>query len=155
MAYHQDRKMADYSFEWTRKLTLALIELYREEPFLWDPTHEDYKNRNLKFKTYKRIADRLRVYYPACNQDEVRKRIQSLRCQHRREMKLEKEHAINPDVGDDDVYHPKLWCYQHLKFLNGEEIDAETKFYYELQMEQVRILELSLTADIMPFYSYQ
>ena len=47
-----DPHVAKVSFEWTKTLTLQLIELYRDWPCLWKVKCDLYRNRNEKCKAY-------------------------------------------------------------------------------------------------------
>lgn len=55
--------------EWTNEKTLALIELYRSQPCLWDPKSKLYKLMNKKQDAWKDIAAEL-----DCDEIEVKKK---------------------------------------------------------------------------------
>lgn len=43
--------------EWSDDMSLKLIEIYRDKPVLWDPTHMDYKLTKKKVDVWRCIAD--------------------------------------------------------------------------------------------------
>ena len=133
MSELRDPKQKLGPFEFGRKLTLALIQLYRESPCLWDKTHRHYKNTKVTFDAIQAIKNKLCLYNPEITENEIRRRIKTLRGQYRRELNAEEEDAQKSDRRPDDVFEPKLWCYKHLKFLSGEEADIQNNFLDDLQ----------------------
>lgn len=59
--------------EWTREQTLMLIELYREQPVLWDATKPDYKDRAKKSDAWKTLSDAMGI-----DRAEVERKMRSL-----------------------------------------------------------------------------
>ena len=150
MASYRDRESEQLGpFEWTRELTINLIELYKGYPCLWNPNHPYYRNRKINFAAYKAIASKLVDYNNEITVDEIRKRIQTLRCQYRRETKAEREHYQDSDRGPDCVFVPKLWCYKYLRFWSGDDpyVDPNLCPDLETDNQKVRIL-----CRAQPFY---
>ncbi|XP_018016388.1 uncharacterized protein LOC108673117 isoform X2 [Hyalella azteca] len=106
---------------WTHSLVERLIDLYRDHECLWRVTSKKYKNRIAKEKAMVKIVGVLRNFCAQVTVAEVRKKIHTLRSQFHREMKLIRE-STESGAGADQMYTPKLWCFESLMFIN--DIDA-------------------------------
>lgn len=96
--------------EWTKENTERLIEQYREKAVLWDPQHNEYKNRNKKQDGWADLASDFEG-----NVDEVEKKVRMLIGQFQRELKKGKS-----GDGADAPYKTK-WIYFHsLLFLKDK-----------------------------------
>ena len=73
--------------KWTSEATRLLIELYREEQCLWNVMTVEYKNRYKKSASLRRIAKHMSGTGVSFNVESVRKNIDTLRNQHRRELR--------------------------------------------------------------------
>ena len=86
---------------WERKETLMLIQLYRQNPRLWNIKTDVYKDRNKRVAAINKIRAELQESGLSANASEVKKKIESVRCQYRRELrKLEKSKRLG--AGADD-----------------------------------------------------
>ncbi|KAG8297667.1 hypothetical protein J6590_030176 [Homalodisca vitripennis] len=56
--------------EWPRERVFKLIELYREQTVLWDPTCREFKDKNLKNSAWTEIALAMKL-----SRSEVSKRV--------------------------------------------------------------------------------
>ncbi|XP_036339701.1 uncharacterized protein LOC118749015 isoform X7 [Rhagoletis pomonella] len=72
-----------------RKFVIELIKVYQSLPPLWDITNKDYHNRAVKNKKYDILLAKYRERYPDADRDDVKRRINSLRSNFRRESKRE------------------------------------------------------------------
>ena len=73
--------------KWTREATRLLIELYREEQCLWNVMTVVYRNRDKKSASLRRIAEHMSGTGVSFSVENVRKKIDTLRNQHRRELR--------------------------------------------------------------------
>lgn len=69
---------------WEYNDVLALIEMYREAPELWDIEHSDYHNLRIGEKIYRSMASRFNK-----SSYDVKAKIKSLRCMYLRQHKKE------------------------------------------------------------------
>lgn len=121
-------------FEWTKALTLHLIELYRQRPCLWNVKCEEYRNRDAKYKAYEELYNDVKSLDPLCTVEIVKKKLNTLRSQYRKEVK-QISTSKKSGASADDVYLPKLWCFNHLKFLN----DGESQSVATSNMDPVEV----------------
>ncbi|XP_071529508.1 uncharacterized protein [Panulirus ornatus] len=109
------------SCHWDRRETLLLIDLYRQNPCLWNVRAEVYKDRNKRVAAINNITAELQKSGLSKSglsviTSEVKKKIESIRSQFGRELrKLEK--SKKSGVGADEIYTPTLWCFDDLCFL--------------------------------------
>lgn len=93
------------------------IETYEGLPVLWNPTDANYKN---KIKRNAALARLLSVYgqcKPGATIADVRRKINTLRSNYRKELKRI-EDSKRSGTGADDVYSPTSWVFHALKFIN-------------------------------------
>ncbi|KAG5873300.1 hypothetical protein JTB14_008966 [Gonioctena quinquepunctata] len=103
---------------WTTDQAVRLIELYENHPCLYNAKSKNYHNRNLKAKALTEISDGLKELFPDKPFTEalIKAKIHTLRSQFMSELnKIKKTEASG--ASPDDIYQPKLWCYQSLQFL--------------------------------------
>lgn len=75
--------------QWERAHVLKFIDLYRTREILWDPTHEHRFDRTLKYNALLEISQIMN-----CSVDDLRKKIENLQAQLRREkLKMRKFRA--------------------------------------------------------------
>ena len=67
---------------WNREVTNQLINLYQDNPCLWDVKAPDYRDKLKRKFVIKLISETVH-----CSEKDVEKRIVSLRAQHRREQR--------------------------------------------------------------------
>ena len=62
-------------FEWTKALTLQLIELYRDHPCLYQIKSDAYKDRNKKTKAYAELLANIKIVNPMCSLEILKKKL--------------------------------------------------------------------------------
>lgn len=98
----------------------SFIATYEELPVLWNPTDVNYKN---KIKRNAALAKLLPIYNkckPGATTSDVRRKINTLRCNYRKELK-KIEDSKRSGAGTDDIYSPSSWVFHALKFINNFE----------------------------------
>ena len=136
------------SCHWDRRETLLLIELYRQNPCLWNIKANVYKNRNKRVADINKITAELQKSGLCVIASEVRKKIDSIRSQYRRELrKVEK--SKKSGVGADDIYTPTLWCFDNLCFFSDGDSLRESVSSMDSQVSHMPDLNTCvLPADI-------
>ncbi|XP_018011027.1 uncharacterized protein LOC108668349 [Hyalella azteca] len=107
--------------EWSKDHSRLFIRLYEKHPCLWKLKSDAYKDRGAKSQAYKDIIENMKHVVPGISVPIIKRKINTLRGQFRREVRLmlaSRETAMLPE----QMYQPKLWCYNHLLFL-GEDDD--------------------------------
>ncbi|XP_036398542.1 uncharacterized protein LOC118787181 [Megalops cyprinoides] len=95
---------------WTETQDEELIELWRKQKCLFDPTIESYHNKKRKYDKWKKIAGQL-----GRNVDEVRKRATSLRTMYGKLL-----HSDSPGDCEAKPYTGRQrWLMRKLDFLQG------------------------------------
>lgn len=54
--------------------------------------------------------------------EEIKNKIHTLRSQFRKDIRNIKQ-SSKSGSGSDDIYHPKLWCFDDLQFLQDGDMD--------------------------------
>ncbi|XP_050502839.1 uncharacterized protein LOC114332164 [Diabrotica virgifera virgifera] len=99
--------------EWSKELTTRLIELFREQRVLWDPTFMDFKNRNKKHDAWTEIAAEVKT-----DTSEVEKKMRMLIGQFQRELKKGKS-------GDEvDAHYKTKWLFFNMLFFLKDKNEA-------------------------------
>lgn len=105
------------NIEWTKAATLQLIDLIKQHPSLWQVHNKNYKNKTVRSASLnavvKELMDAMKCVITAA---DIMKKLHTLRSQYRREMK-EVKASQKSGAGTDDLYVPKLWCFDALTFL--------------------------------------
>ncbi|CAH2105932.1 unnamed protein product [Euphydryas editha] len=91
------------------------ILTFESLPVLWDPNHPHYTNKYKRNKALLRLVPILKKTKPDATTIDVKKKINSIRSNYRRE--LRKVLATQEPGDDDDVYKPKIWYFPYLDFL--------------------------------------
>ncbi|XP_045132262.1 uncharacterized protein LOC123516724 [Portunus trituberculatus] len=103
--------------QWSRQDTAWIIDMYRQKPCLWNIKSADYKDRNKRVTALTAITREIEKKYASVTIADIKKKLDCLRNQYRREMR-QMENSRKSGAGTDDVYSPKLWCFDELSFLN-------------------------------------
>ncbi|XP_017052281.1 uncharacterized protein LOC108095624 isoform X3 [Drosophila ficusphila] len=93
------------------EIMVEFISCYRHFTALWDSRSADYLSKQKKDPGYQELLKILRRVNGGCSLQDVKRKINSLRCCYRREIK--KVHASS-DIG----YKPRLWWFHLMEFLN-------------------------------------
>ena len=109
-------------FEWSREHVIRLVDFYRELPALWNVRHKDHKNKHFLQLGYEQLELKMQETIPEITCDQIKKKIHTLHNQLNREYKLFRE-SNRSGAGVDDVYKPKLWCFDILKFIKENDND--------------------------------
>lgn len=102
-----------------REIMKEFINIYRNEPCLWEIKSKDYRDRNKKAAAYDKLIQQYRKLESKANRDVIVKKLNILRTNYRKE-KRKVEESNRSRSGTNDVYVPKLWYYNLLKFLNDD-----------------------------------
>ncbi|CAK1578712.1 unnamed protein product [Parnassius mnemosyne] len=92
------------------------IILLETLPELWNPRHKYYTNKYKRQARYEKLLDVYKKIKPQATVEDVRKKINSLRSNFRRELKkiaLSKRSG----AGVDDLYTPRTKTFKQLGFL--------------------------------------
>lgn len=105
---------------------VEFIDLLRENESLWNIKSKDYYNREKKNKSYDILIAKVKEVKSDATREDVAKKINNLRSSMRKEYKKVKQ-SIKSEASE--VYQPKLWYYEQMKFLldlrNSGKKDAE------------------------------
>jgi hypothetical protein len=96
----------------------SFTEIYETLPELWNPADPSYMNKHKR-----NVAlDKLLVVYketkPEATRADVRKKINSLPTNFRKELK-KIETSKRSGTGTDEVYQPNSWVFHALQFLRA------------------------------------
>ncbi|XP_045446733.1 uncharacterized protein LOC123654921 [Melitaea cinxia] len=91
------------------------ILMFESLPVLWDPNHPYYTNKYKRHTALLRLVPILKRTKPDATTIDVKKKINSIRSNYRRE--LRKVLATQDPGDDDEVYEPKIWYFPYLDFL--------------------------------------
>jgi len=92
------------------------IEKFESLSQLWnqkDPSYTNKKARNRGFDQLKEIYSKIK---PNCTRDNVKRKINTLRCNYRKELR-----KIEYSKSGDCVYKPSSWVFYCLQFLSRME----------------------------------
>ncbi|KAL0840718.1 hypothetical protein ABMA28_015906 [Loxostege sticticalis] len=96
------------------------ILTYEAIPELWDTTNPHYTNKYRRNENLAKLLPILNKMKPNATLEDVKKKINSLRSNYRREIKkimASKESGAR----EDEIYVPKIWYFPYLHFLNKME----------------------------------
>ncbi|KAM3912758.1 uncharacterized protein RB166_018200 isoform 1-T2 [Leptodactylus fuscus] len=96
------------------------IDMYRSFPCLWNVKISDYSNKQKRLKAYESMVNLCRSVCPSANIQFVKHKIANLRTVFKKEfnkVQVSKKTATS----DEDVYVPRLWYFDLLKFTIGQE----------------------------------
>ncbi|XP_066141387.1 uncharacterized protein [Euwallacea fornicatus] len=107
-----------------------LIATFKNNPVLWDKNHLKYKSRDARSVAMDELLTVTREYYPEANTDFVRTKLENMRNAFRREHRKVQE-SKNKSENGENLHIPKLWYYNLLLFLVGEEATEEVHIYVD------------------------
>ncbi|KAL0879884.1 hypothetical protein ABMA27_002410 [Loxostege sticticalis] len=99
-----------------REFILAVIELYRNRPCLWQVSHDDYHNKHAKDAALNELLQLFKTKDESSNLDTVKKKIASMRNCFKKEFNKVKA-SLKSGVAAGDIHIPKLWYYNEMLFL--------------------------------------
>ncbi|XP_067637736.1 uncharacterized protein [Eurosta solidaginis] len=94
-----------------QKFTLEFIEIYQGLPALWDVNSVDYSDREYKNIQYQILLEKYKERYPHANINDVKKKINCLRTNYRRDIRRGPPYA--------------LFYFDKMNFLNGIQISSK------------------------------
>lgn len=121
----------------SRKILLRqFIELYETLPELWDPTNPLYMKKNKRNLALDKLLVIFNKMKPNATRDDVRKKINTLRSNYRKELK--KMLALKRSgSGTEDIYEPSSWVFYALQFL--KKIEAPVSLNMPGNLQEVSI----------------
>lgn len=99
---------------------IEFIELYKNEPCLWQNKSKEYHDREMKLAAYENILEKMKKVDSKATIDTVKSKINTIRCTFEKELSKIKS-SQKSGSGVDDIYVPKLWYYNLLQFLIDQE----------------------------------
>ncbi|KAL0870104.1 hypothetical protein ABMA27_006260 [Loxostege sticticalis] len=87
-------------------------------PVLWDSTCPDYSNTKKRQKAMGQLVVIYRQIKPSAKLDDVRKKINSLRSNYRKELRKIENSKLSAE-SEEDVYKPSSWVFYAMQFLNS------------------------------------
>ncbi|XP_077297883.1 uncharacterized protein LOC143919440 [Arctopsyche grandis] len=99
--------------DWTNDCILKLLELYRDEPILWDPNHKYHKDRRRCHNAWIRLSDALQV--PVT---ELKKKKDSIMATYRSHLRKKKS------LTDED-YKPVWFAYEAMDAFLGQIVNTQ------------------------------
>ncbi|XP_068212540.1 uncharacterized protein [Palaemon carinicauda] len=96
------------------------IELYKSEPCLWKVKADEYHDRDKRNAAYRILAMKLKEIEPDADETLVKKKINSLRSNVRKEQR-KIESSMKSGASADNVYKPSLWYFKLFDFLKDQD----------------------------------
>lgn len=107
--------------EWNRDVTVLLINLYEMHPNLYNVSDTNYKIRTKRQESLKAIRAVLFENEYDFTIEDINKKIHGLRTQFFKEYGKIKKSTVS-GCGTEDIYVPKLWCFNLLHFLKNSNL---------------------------------
>lgn len=89
-------------------------------PMLWDKTHTHYSNKYKRTEALTQLLKILIKIKPGATTDDVKKKINVLRSNYRRDLKKIIS-SRRSGSGTDELYYPKSWTFEYMKFMDKHE----------------------------------
>lgn len=86
---------------------IEILQLYCQHTALWKVKSTEYSDRNLKNEAYKVLTEKYKEVDPSADKETVKKKINSLKTNYRKELK-KVEASKKSGTGPDDIYVPPL-----------------------------------------------
>lgn len=97
----------------------SFISKYREMRNLWEVKHPQYYAKHVRKSTLERLLAFVQATIPEATMETLLKKIGVLRNMYKREHKKIQE-SRRSGASADDVYVPRLWYYNQLRFLDDQ-----------------------------------
>ncbi|XP_075159633.1 uncharacterized protein LOC142232829 [Haematobia irritans] len=101
---------------WKKELVELLLLKYQEHENLYNVRDPAYLGRVKRSNSLFKISEELKEINKDVSVEAVKKKIHSLRTQYLKESR-EVGSSKRSGVGVEDVYEPKLWCFDQMEFL--------------------------------------
>ncbi|KAF0710560.1 MADF domain-containing protein [Aphis craccivora] len=95
--------------DWSNEFTLKFLELYQNEPIIWDPMHLYHKDRKQINDAWVRLSGQLE-----CPVTELKKKKDSLMATFRGHLR-KKTASIRSGAGVNDIYKPIWFAYEYME----------------------------------------
>lgn len=99
--------------EWSVAEVFKLLNLYRQFTCLWDIKSRNYKRNDMKRNAWQEIAKNMNK-----DEEEIKKKVKNLRCAYVAEKK-KVETSKKSGSSAEDIYHPHLYYYNEMSFLDS------------------------------------
>ncbi|KAL1513794.1 hypothetical protein ABEB36_003155 [Hypothenemus hampei] len=110
----------------SREFISDFLHLYHQHPTLWKIKSSEYRDRKQKSEAYRVLIEKYKQIDPKANKETVKRKLNSLRTNYRKELKKVIA-SCRLGSGTDDIYVPSLWYFNELSFLQDqEELPIET-----------------------------
>ncbi|XP_021922279.1 uncharacterized protein LOC110831041 isoform X2 [Zootermopsis nevadensis] len=109
-----------------RDFVIDVIDKYRELPCLWQVSSDDYRDKAKRSSAMDQLLVLFKTKDPAANKETVQKKINSLRSCFRKEHNKVKA-SQKSGSGQYEVHVPKLWYYDHMLFLEDQDIPRRSQ----------------------------
>ncbi|XP_067130333.1 uncharacterized protein [Centruroides vittatus] len=110
----------------SREFLEEFLKIYESEPCLWHVKNKEYHDRSKKEAAYLRLIEKLKEMEPNANKESVIKKINNIRSAYRKEIKKIKA-SIKSGAGTEDIYKPKLWYFELLRFLDDRDTPRSSR----------------------------
>lgn len=97
----------DFKMEWTNEVIMEFLDLYEQEPTIWNPLNEDRKDRNKVYEAWKRIQTRFSI---ECSLKDLKHKKENLMATYR---KLAIKVKKTSDAGRE-VYKPEWFAFEKI-----------------------------------------
>lgn len=118
---------------------IEFIEMYRSLPCLWRVKSPDYSNRQKKAEAYDKLLSLCKSVCPTTTLELVKNKIANIRTVFKKELK-KVEASINAGASHDEIYIPRLWYFDLLKFTIDQDLPTPSMStfpdIYEVQQEE-------------------
>lgn len=117
------------------------VSKYKDLKCLWDIRCKDYSNRDKKKDAYSELLVVYKLIKPEVSIDDVKKKINTLRSNFRKELKKIHD-SKRSGAGADDIYQPSSWLLEELAFLADLEkpVDSISSINDDTNNDKVRSL---------------
>lgn len=115
MYFLQAKTTAD---KWDRPQIVKLIDLFEEEPSLYDTRNELYHNKHARTENLERIALKLADVRPGTTPAQVKTKWNSLRSHFNAEL-AQTTRSKKSGEGTDNIHIPTVWWFCHMEFLRA------------------------------------
>lgn len=109
-----------------RQWLSEFIELYKNEPCLWQNKSKEYHDRDKKSAAYKILLEKMKEIDTTATIDTVKNKINTMRCTFKKEL-LKVKSSQKSGSGTDDIYVPKLWYYNLLTFIIDQDVPRSSR----------------------------
>ena len=118
---------------WSRDEASILITLFHQHECLWNIKAADHKLKNKKDDAWRMIFDNFKEQKPNSKLvlTDLKNKIHTLKTQFRKELNSEKN-SKSSGAGAEEVSKPKLWCFDHLLFLQEGECVRKSVSSFEV-----------------------